>query len=66
MKSEGRGVWKLNMELKLIEINVDTFFGFFNHCHSSGDLVEELCNCVNIETGEILVLFEPLTDRELF
>lgn len=66
MKGKGMGVRKLNMELKLIEINVDTFFGFFNHCPSSGDFVEEFYNCADMEAGEILVLFEPLTDRKLF
>jgi len=66
MKGEGRGVWELNMELKLIEINVDTFFGFFSHCRIPVDLVKEFCNCVNMEEIEIVVWFEPLADRELF
>ena len=66
MKGKGRGVWKLNMELKLIEINVDTFFGFFSHCRIPRDLVKEFCNCADMIAGEIVVSFEPLTDCEVF
>ena len=66
MKGEGRGMWELNMELKLIEIDVDTFFGFFSHCRIPRDLVKEFCNSADMKAGEILVWFEPLTDRKLF
>ena len=66
MKGQCRGVGEFDMELELIEINVDTFFGFFSHCRIPGDLVEEFCDCVDMEEIEIVVWFEPLTDCELF